>query len=77
MSTTTWTRRLTVTDPTGSTSPHRQAVSGICHRLTGLVLAIYCPACNRWVKPARFQPGTGTCRRCARNRHHTESRPRP
>jgi plasmid stability protein len=41
-----------------------------CYRRdTGRVLAIRCDACHHWVKPRHWQPATGTCRRCARNRH--------
>jgi hypothetical protein len=73
MSTTTLTRRLPVGLTRQADNRYRRPCTALASYRsdTGRVLAIYCPTCRRWVKPARYQPTTGTCRRCGRNRHHT------
>jgi uncharacterized CHY-type Zn-finger protein len=74
MSTTT-TRRLpvTITDRAGTGYRRlRELTTTVLtsyRRDTGRVLAIHCPVCRHWVKPRHYQPTTGTCRRCGRNRH--------
>lgn len=69
---TTLTRRLHVRlAATAGTHYRRLRTALASYRTdTGRVLAIWCPACQRWVKPITYQPRAGTCRRCTRNRHH-------